>query len=341
MTRIATDTPKNDKNSTRGAGGLSLLEQVAGHPKNEDKSSPDTTQKTPLQRIRSMKRRKCRNPKAPVVFGISKTDGMALVHKSDCNLWNCETCKARKAQRALAYLLNHINTVGGNWYFMTITPHKNAVKDGWSLANLRKNWHKLRKRMREQHGGKFDYFRVWETFKNGEWHVHVITNCELPFEWGRRPDGKEGWQSRWLRDNSAECGMGWVADYQPLENAGFAAHYVAKYLTKAIDDGVKWEKNQHRYRTSNDWTPLEDWSEEGDFEWQYIKNASELYKASKSTIESGIDIYLSASPQKKRNTTELLHWLLRLRSGRSDLKAVWAVMEEKWIERTQGKELTQ
>lgn len=300
------ETPEK---SEREAGGLSLLEQVAADAvaSNEQPSQ----KKTPLQRIRSMKIRKCRNPKAPVLFGISKTDGLALVHKSKCNMWNCPTCKARKAQRAIAYLLNHINSVGGQWYFITITPHGKAKKDGWSLANLRTNFHKLRKRMREEHGGHFDYFRVWETFKDGEWHIHMITNCELPHEWGRKPSGKKGWASRWLKKAAAECGLGWAADYEPLENAGFAAHYVAKYLTKALDEGVEWEKGQRRYQTSQGWTSLEDWSEEGDFEWEYIKDSAKMYKEGMKARALGIDIYISTSSQRPRSVPELITWFVR------------------------------
>ena len=35
--------------------------------------------------------------------------------------------------------------------------------------------------MRAENGGHFDYFRVWEFHEDGTFHMHLLTNCVLPY----------------------------------------------------------------------------------------------------------------------------------------------------------------
>lgn len=267
--------PKPAERSPDVGGGLSLLEQLAE---------------------RSVAR--CKNPKAPILFGYSKTNKKALVHRASCKQWNCEVCAARNARRAIALCINHINTVGGQWYFMTITAHEHWRGSERSIENLRNNWHKLRKRMRAIHGGHFDYFRVFELHEDNSWHMHLITNASLPFTSRENKHGKVKHRSKWLKDNARASGLGFMTDYQPLDNAGFAAHYVAKYMTKSTETGENWLKGMRRYQTSQDWTQLPDLHEETEFEWQYIESGSHIWFEFNNARDAGFDVFLSTNGQR-------------------------------------------
>ena len=294
--------------SIREADGLSLLEQLA--ESSVAQVSPDVVEtETVLERMKTNADRRCRNPKAPILFGRSIDRSMALVHKTKCKCWSCVTCGARNARRAIARCLNHVNTVGGQWYFMTLTAHGNWRGSEASYKNLSSNWHKLRKRMREIHGGQFSYFRVWECHKDGSWHMHFITNAKLPYKQITADDGSISYSCRWLKDNASASGLGYIVDYQPLENAGFVAHYVAKYMAKSIDDHADWLRGMRRFQTSSDWLPLPDLTKETDFEWQYMKNSVHLWYTYYETKDAGMEVYLSSTGQKTSAPELQRFWL--------------------------------
>lgn len=275
MSVQATFSPKNQEKSSDVGAGLSLLEQLAE---------------------RSVAR--CRNPKAPILFGYHKNEGRAVIHKADCKMWQCTGCGARKAKRAIALCINHINTVGGQWYFMTITAHEKWRGSEASYENLSRNWHKLRKRMRDQHGGHFDYFRTWEMHEDGSWHMHLLTNAVLPYKEKVNKKGEKNFVSSWLKKNARESGLGYMTDYQPLDNAGFAAHYVAKYMTKSTEDDDKWIKGMRRYQTSQGWTKLNDLSQATDYDWKYIESGGNLWFEYHNAKDAGFEVYLTSHGQK-------------------------------------------
>lgn len=306
MATIATIDPPNVEMSSAVGDGLSLLEQLA-----------------------KKAGKRCKNPKAPILLGKDEKNGIALVHKTECKMWNCEQCGAKKARRAIARVLTHINTIGGQWYFMTVTAHEKWRGQESSHENFTRNWHKLRKRMRYQHGGHFDYFRTWEHHEDGTLHMHIITNCKLPYASKTNKHGKTKHRSGWLKRNARQCGMGFMTDYQPLENAGFAAHYVAKYMAKSINESVDWKKGLRRYQTSKGWALLPDLREETDLEWEYIKNSAHMWFECYNAKDAGMEIYLSTSPTKKRPVHWLVDWYLGRRKDVIESNKKWH--EQKWL----------
>lgn len=274
------------------------FENVQSIASNAEKSGREASRLSLLEQVAERSVARCKNPKAPILFGYHRTDKKALVHRASCKQWDCPACGARNARRAIALCINHINAVGGQWYFVTITAHEKWRGKELSLQNLRRNWHKLRKRMRDQNGGHFDYFRVYEFHKDGSWHMHLITNCELPFTSRVAPDGRIKHRSNWLKENARSSGLGFMTDYQPLDNAGFAAHYVAKYMTKSTENAENWLKGMRRYQTSQGWAKLPDLHEETDFDWQYIESGAHIWFEYQNAKDAGFEVYFTKTGQK-------------------------------------------
>lgn len=306
MPDLATFTPQIHEKSGEERDGLSLLEQLA------ERSGA-----------------RCRNPYAPVLFGKRREDKISVIHRTKCKMWNCKSCGARKAQKAIAYCINHINAVGGDWFFMTITAHEYHRGAEKSYENISENWHKLRKRMREINGGHFDYFRTWEHHEDGSFHMHIITNCKLPYDMRENNAGDVKSYCRWLKDNARACGLGYMTDYQPLDNAGFAAHYVAKYMNKSTENAGDWIKGMRRYQTSQGWTKLPDLTEETDFDWQYMKNSSQLWFEYYAAKDEGFEIYLSKTGQKV-SVNKAVDFFLNVKKGtvKESGKSIW---EQTWF----------
>lgn len=313
MAAIPAPAPKKSRSA---ATSLSLLEQLAVTAK-----------------------KKCKNPKAPILFGKHKEKLHGLVHKTACKQWSCKECAAKNARRAMALCINHINKVGGQWYFATITAHRFWRGKEKSYENIRTNWDKLRKRMIRQHGKNFDYFRVWEYHKDGSFHLHIITNCQLPYAEKTNKKGEKKFTCAWLKDNAAECGLGFMADYQPLDNAGFAAHYVTKYMTKSFEDSDKWISGMRRYQTSHDWTRLPDMMEDEktDYDWQYMKNSSHFWFEMLSAQDAGFEIYISSNPTDAKDTNWLVNWFASKRKGERHSHKVW--YEQSWFKKNGSKEI--
>lgn len=158
-------------------------------------------------------------------------------------MWSCPVCGARNGRKWLARLLNHMNThkTSGRWYFLTITAHKKMRGASASLINLREGWKKLYNRMRRKYGIS-EYVKVWEYHKDKTFHLHILI---------RRKIGK-----KWLKDNSAECGMGHQCDSSKAKNPGQVAGYVAKYLLKSFETASHYPKGLRRIEASRNWTKL-------------------------------------------------------------------------------------
>ncbi len=179
-------------------------------------------------------------------------------------MWACPECALKNVKRWIARIIDGINSLGGDWYFLTVTAHK-WWRGEKSLINLRANWHKLRKRLArlaKKLGVKLEYVRVWEHHKDGSYHLHLIANVPAT--------------TKWLKDNSAKCGMGFMAHRDELVNAGQAAGYVAKYMLKQSSDDTlhDFPKGARRIEVSSGWVK---WYEKESEDWYY---AGDLAQAS-------------------------------------------------------------
>jgi len=229
-----------------------------------------------LEQLAATAEESCRNPASPLLFGYDTTNNKALLIKASCKKWSCPVCGARNTRKWIARAINGTRVLGGKWYFMTLTPHPHAKKNGWSLKNLQKGIPKLLKRMKRAFG-KFEYLRTYEPFKDGEWHSHFIINVQM--DWTLVVDtrtGKETGECQWLEDNAAECGMGWKTDYQEIKSPAGTAFYVAKYCTKSLLFSDTWPKGLRRIQTSQSWPKLPELKDETAIDWTYVEDEQHL-----------------------------------------------------------------
>lgn len=196
----------------------------------------------------------CPNQKAPILIGSSADKKKAVFVRPGCHLWNCPVCGPKNGLRWIARMLHATNAIGGKWSFVTITAHR-SWRGPRSLKNIRKNWPKLRKRVVRAVDYELHYLWIYERHKDMSWHVHMLTNANLP--------------TAWWKDNCAECGLGYQAKSVELENYGYGAGYVAKYLLKQCDLEPGYPKNMRRITTSRNFPELPELEiKEDDLSWR-------------------------------------------------------------------------
>jgi hypothetical protein len=230
---------ESQKKSGRVANGLTFLEQL------NELASED-----------------CSALNVPFFYRVNEVDKRVEFAKGTCNMWSCDTCGARNAKRWIARIIDGCNRLDAkSWYFATITAHRKWRGSNRSLVNIRKNWNQLRMRMMRltnELGEAFYYARVWEAHKDGSFHMHLITNAPV--------------STRWLKDNSAQCGLGYQAKFDEVVNAGQVAGYVSKYMLKAMPYATWYPKGARRIEVSRNWVS---WHEPGGSEWYFLKSFEE------------------------------------------------------------------
>lgn len=215
-----------------------------------------------LEQLTALARVDCDALNVPFFYRLDETSQKVEYRKGGCGMWSCESCGARNAKRWIARVIDGCNSLkADNWHFATITAHKKWRGSRSSLKNLRANWHKLRKRMArmaKKQGEELYYARVWEAHKDGSFHLHLITNVPLT--------------TRWLKDNAAECGLGYQAKFDEVVNAGQAAGYVSKYMLKAMPNATHYPKGTRRIEVSRNWV---EWKPNKSDEWFFIQSFDE------------------------------------------------------------------
>lgn len=220
---------------------------------------------------------------APYLMGVHKTNNTGLFLQANCKQWDCEYCSVNNAKKWVARVVNGVNEIGGQWFFMTLTSHSKMRGETASLKNLRQGWRKIYNRIIRKFG-KFNYVRVFEHHKDNTIHVHILCDVELPYKkrWGKlKGKGKKRWiyRCKYLKDISAQCGIGYQADYQPLDNAGLAAWYVSKYLGKAIGNS-KFPKNLRRIQVSQKFPHLPEMEQVLEYDWSHVPSRTDfLFRA--------------------------------------------------------------
>jgi hypothetical protein len=182
-----------------------------------------------------------------------------IVTRLRCKQWTCSYCAEQNARQWRAIIIDAVNKIGGQWYMLTLTAHRNATKRATSLKNIQSGWKLLIDRMRRINGGKFDYVRVYETHKNGRVHLHAMVNWIAPDY--KPPKIKSDPGSRWIKDNAVQCGLGHQVKYELIKgHAGLCAAYVTKYLTKhlaVLPEGTRRVQTSQGFKQPTDMKPSE------------------------------------------------------------------------------------
>lgn len=236
---------------------------------------------TLLEQLHANTQKKCirKGHTAPTMLAIDRVKKQAIYVEANCKQWDCPACGARNASQWVARIINGVKFYGGEWFFMTITAHRLKRGQEKSLANLRDGWRKVYNRILRKFG-KFHYIKICEAHKDGSLHMHVITDVKLPYK--KRTDkkaalgaGKIRYTCRYLKNICAESGIGYQADYQPLENVGLAAWYVAKYLSKSIAN-ADFPKGLRRIQPNQNFPRLPDLRADLGLAWVYVTNKTDM-----------------------------------------------------------------
>ncbi len=173
---------------------------------------------------------------------VAKHSGLhrAIIFRPNCKQWKCDYCgHQRGAWFAVLAAHGHavLSAEGKQMMFWTVTSHRRIRTLHKGIMVWRQAWPKLRKRL-QRAAEQVAYASIPEQHKDGSFHVHLIAAANVT--------------ERWCKDNAAECGLGYIGDFTEIENAGKAAWYVSKYLTKHSHT-LDWPPYFRRVNTSRNW----------------------------------------------------------------------------------------
>lgn len=201
-----------------------------------------------------------------IIVGLD--ENKLLVARLRCNMWTCPYCSAVKQKMWRARIIEHIANSDCKWTWFTLTAHS-KMRGLTSLANLRKAWDTLMKRMKRMFG-KFQYCRVFERHADGSYHLHCIAGFHFGDikERKAKKDGTKTKYSVWLKKNATGLKLGYYTHADDIETAhsGYIASYVTKYMTK-LSDVEKGEYGRiRRIQVSQGWAK---WRKQDDgMQWQ-------------------------------------------------------------------------
>ncbi len=216
-----------------------------------------------------------------VAYAITGTK-TAVCCRLRCKRWSCEYCSKKNAAIWRAHLKDRLPKVSDEWWILTLTAPPWARSAAASLDSIRTAVEALIKRCKRVFGKDMQYVRVYEKHPTSEAiHSHfiisgltpyVVTGCSeklQPMAIGVLTRvGRNGvWSVKtWFKKVCQELHMGRQVDVQlivgPVETAAF---YVAKYLSKALQDikikglrhiqttrkiGKPEEKDSHGWQTA-------------------------------------------------------------------------------------------
>jgi len=163
----------------------------------------------------------CDAPGRPLLRAVSLERHKVLYYKPRCRSWHCAACAVINQRMWTARIYQATSILidaGAQISFTTLTTHeKLSAEASWRL--FLPAWRRLYMRARRA-AGAAEYVMIPEAHQSGRMHVHMLDTWNL--------------RTRWWKDNARGCGLGYMAESEFAETPGGAAHYAAKYLTKAI-----------------------------------------------------------------------------------------------------------
>lgn len=191
-----------------------------------------------------------------MLIGRGKSD--TLVGYARCKMWTCEYCAEKNKSIWRAAIIDAVNRLQSElvgefltedkehtkqfvntppitWQFWTFTAHKKARKTATSIKNIQAGWTRVYNHLVyfcKKNGYKMVYIRVYEPHKKGAIHVHMLVGFIQIADFYKTREKLPN--TRWLKDQAATRGMGYQAKIYtlPVDNAGYVAAYITKYMTK-------------------------------------------------------------------------------------------------------------
>lgn len=271
-----------------------------------------------------MNLKKCNNFR----LWVSKWDGnQAKIMRIRCGQWNCEYCAELNAHIWRSKLRYALRMTPGTWQFITYTAHKNWRGTLLSYKNISRNsdklWQRYRRLAKKSTDEKFVYARLLEAHKDGSVHVHAFVRAPMGMyaqTAGRMRENRTRLDMNgigWLKQASAECGMGWSVDCTEITDVSKAVGYVTKYVSKGLF-GLELPKKARRVQTSQKFPVPEHLSREKTGDWEvmkygvptsllimYIARGQEVYDVDLKKVISYDDLLESGEYYDETNETGL------------------------------------
>lgn len=202
----------------------------------------------------------CVNSKK-MVLGKHKSEAKWVLADTDCGTYECLECAekiVRLHQLRIIEFFQHQTECS----FLTITAHEDERGFDRSLSNLDKGMRRLFERMRRRYGTRH-YVLIHERHADGiSLHIHMLIACAI--------------STRWLKDNSRACGMGYMCKAIRLRDPKAAGFYVSKYISKSVSDS-DFPKRFKRVRYSQKFPKFVFEERNSDYVWSGVhKQKSEI-----------------------------------------------------------------
>lgn len=190
--------------------------------------------------------KQCTSRNRPMLHARVAHEKTVYVMRPNCKMWKCSYCAtlnrdawAERIKRGIQARMD----AGEEFYMLTVTSHEKIRAFGASIKVWRSAWPKLYARLKRQHKDMIYVLLPEQHKKDNTLHVHIVINCKV--------------SQKWLKDNARECGLGYQCEVsRKIENAGYAAGYVTKYVGKSLGV-VDWPENFRRIRTSQNFPRVE------------------------------------------------------------------------------------
>lgn len=179
-----------------------------------------------------------------------------------CKQWGCEYCTPVNRKQWQVHLKKKIPPIGNEWSMITVTARPKAHRFGTTLESIISNWDKLLKRLKRA-WGEFQYVRVYEKHKSGEFHAHMLlsylpsdASLETAYKVIKGKLRYRGTAHKILKYATWNVGLGFIVDFSPILHIGITdvnhqinrvVSYVTKYMTKSLAD---MPKGTRRIQTS-------------------------------------------------------------------------------------------
>ena len=162
---------------------------------------------------------------------------------------------------------------GAALQFVTITSHRRLSPKA-SVRVFTDAWPKLRKRYRRACPGSH-YCLIPERHQSGTVHAHLLVSA---------PAG-----SRFWKDNSAACGMGYIAEESAVDSSARAAWYISKELSKMLG-GLPWPLGFRRVRCSRGFPKMPPLDPPGDWRFEPVGKGERLDYAERDYRRRGYNV---------------------------------------------------
>ena len=264
-----------------------------------------------------------------------------------CKTWLCRACREKVKALVLARIEKGILTAG-RCYLISLTFVNRRGHDQRNAASVAVAWRRLLRRLRNPN---LMWFRVIELTKRNQPHLHLIVggignrtaNCEKhphPYDADWRSACKfsplcveHEWSRAWFEATADS----YVVDARPVLGAAGAAHYLGKYLTKAMGSretlvalgfSRRWSRSQnwptgdvYLRGTELGWDHTE-WSWKGGDGYGYAAAAAQKDQNAYMLERLGDDVVRDiANKGRKRKLANKLKGLLDHESNRTKVRA--------------------